>query len=545
MGGAGPELNLVNVLLAAVPVAILVVTIIALKWSAPRAGAVSWIVVSVLALAVFGADALILGSASSKGLSFAFFVLSIIWTSVLMYNVIDRLGGIHVIGSTMTRLVEDPLAKALVVGWAFAGLMQGVAGFGLPVAVVTPLLAIMGFRPATAAAIALVGHSWAVTFGSLGSSYYTIQLVSGLEGSDLGPYMAAMFAPATIFTGFAVAHLEGGMKSVRRGAPAILIIGGAMSLALWVTAVLGAYQIASVVASLVGCGVGWAVSRTRLLGRRAEVAVAAADAVTAVPETAPKAVKDAAAPPPKGISFHMAFLPYYLLIAVSIISQIPWVKELGSTWQWGLSYPATETDLGFAVLRQNNYAAIKYLSHPAPLILISLALTYLVFRIRGQWKPGTIKVASTKTYSQCVSTSVGVSMMVMMALVMIDTGMTALLGEAIARTTGQVFPIFSPFIGVLGTFMTGSNTNSNVMFGALQLETGATLGITAVLIASIQSIGGSFGSSIAPAKVMVATAIVGLNGKENEVLMRTIPYCIVTVLLVGLQAWLMVTFFSG
>ena len=132
----------------------------------------------------------------------------------------------------------------------------------------------------------------------------------------------------------------------------------------------------------------------------------------------------------------------------------------------------------------------------------------------------------------------------MMALVMTDTGMTSLLGRAIAVGTGTAFPIFSPYIGVLGTFMTGSNTNSNVMFGALQLETANALGIGSVTVASIQSVGGSLGSAIAPAKVLVGTTMVGLSGKESEVLWRTIPYCVGIVLLVGLEAWLLVNLFS-
>ena len=133
----------------------------------------------------------------------------------------------------------------------------------------------------------------------------------------------------------------------------------------------------------------------------------------------------------------------------------------------------------------------------------------------------------------------------MMASVMTDTGMTNLLGRAIAVGTGPAFAIFSPYIGVLGTFMTGSNTNSNVMFGALQLETANALGIGSVTVASIQSIGGALGRAIAPAKVLVGTTIVGLSGRESEVLRRTIPYCLGIVLVVGLEAWLLLNLFSA
>ena len=520
--GDGPELNVVNVLLAALPLAALLASILALKWSAPRAGAAAFLVVAVIALLFFESDPRLLAIGSAKGLSLSFFVLSIIWTSVLLYNVVDELGGIDVIGRTMTRLVEDPLAQALVVGWAFSGFMQGIAGFGVPVAVVAPLMVFMGFGAARAAAIVLVGHAWAVTFGSLGSSYFTIQLVTEIPGEEIGPHMAALFALPTIVTGFAVAHLEGGMKSLRRGIPIVLVMGGSMALCLWVLAWAGAPQVASLVSGLVGCGVGWLVAKTPLL-----------------PSPSRETEKQSTAPEAQGgPSFHMAFLPYYAVLALSVLSQVPAVKELGAPLFWGLDYPATETGTGYSVDAQDSYAKIRLLRHPAPLILLSLALTYGVLLVRREWKPGAGLAAARKTYSQCVPTSVGIATMVMMALVMTDAGMTVLLGRTIADITQTAFPVFSPYIGVLGTFMTGSNTNSNVMFGVLQQETAGALGVSAVTIAAVQSIGGSLGSAIAPAKVLVGTAIVGLSGKEGEVMKRTIPYCLLIVLLVGIQAWI-------
>ena len=530
----GPDLNVPNVVLASLPILVLIVAMVWLRWSAPRAGAMSWLVVAVLSLAFFGADATILALGTSKGLSLALFVLSIIWTSVLLYNVIDHMGGIRVIGTTMTRLVADPLGQALVVGWAFAGFMQGVAGFGVPVAVVAPLLVLMGFSPARAAAIVLVGHAWAVTFGSLGSSFFTIQLVTDIEGDVIGPHMAAMFVLPTILTGFAVAHLQGGLHSMRRGAVGILIIGGAMSATVWLLAVIGAPQVASIVSGLLGCGVGWAVAKAGLLGRgeNAEETDQPAEAATKTEDT-------------PSLGFHMAFLPYYLVLGLSVISQIPAIKELGATWHWGLDYPATLTAEGFSVDAQDDYAKIRLLRHPAPLILVSLAVSYLVYRAAGIWKDGAGTGAMKNTYSQVVSSSVGVSAMVMMALVMTDSGMTALLGRTIANGTSVLFPVFGPYIGVLGTFMTGSNTNSNVMFGALQLETARSLDIGTVTISSAQSIGGSLGSAMAPAKVLVGTAIVGLSGRDHEVLRKTIPYTLIIVLLVGIQSWILINIFEA
>ena len=204
-----------------------------------------------------------------------------------------------------------------------------------------------------------------------------------------------------------------------------------------------------------------------------------------------------------------------------------------------------ETSLGFIADAQQSYAKIRFLRHPAPLILLALTASYLVYLVAHRSRSGTIVAASRTTYAQSVSASVGIGTMVMMALVMTDTGMTALLGRAIADGTETTFAIFSPFIGVLGTFMTGSNTNSNVMFGALQLETASALDIGSVTVASAQSIGGSLGSAIAPGQGAVGTTIVGLAGRESEVLRRTIPYCLGIVLLVGIEAWVLVHIFSA
>jgi lactate permease len=118
-----------------------------------------------------------------------------------------------------------------------------------------------------------------------------------------------------------------------------------------------------------------------------------------------------------------------------------------------------------------------------------------------------------------------------------DTGMTTMLAQGMAKTTGVLFPVFSPFIGVLGAFLTGSNTNSNVMFGALQVETAKVLGVSTTIMAAVQSVGGSVGCSIAPSKVLIGTATVGLDGRESEVMNRTIPYCLLITFLVGINAW--------
>ncbi len=520
----GPDLTLANWLLAALPVVLLIAALLWLKWSAALAGAAAWALAIVLGLAAFGADWDHVGLASAKGLSLAVFILTIVWTAVYLFNLLDRLKGIDAIGRTLRAFTRDPLAQALIIGWGFSSFIQGVTGFGVPVAVAAPLLIMLGFPPARAAVIALVGHGWAVTFGSMGSSYYTIQLVTGIEGADIAPHMALLFAPLIVASGALVAHLQGGMGAVRRSLPAVLVTAALMAAAMAGLAWAGAPQIASVVPGALGTVALAAFSRTALLPARPQ-----ADAGPARAASEP----DAGGPP---LPFGLALLPYLLLIVLSLASQIGPVKAATEGLGWGVDYPGFTTGDGFAVAPADDYAPIQLLHHPAPLIVFSVAASVAVYALARRWRRGVAWEAAALTARQSVSSTLSVAAMVMMAVVMADSGMTVLLARGIADASGPLFPLLSPFIGLLGSFMSGSNTNSNVMFGLLQVETANALGIGAVTIASIQSIGASVGSSMAPAKVLVGATVAGIAGEERAIFRTVIPYVLALVLLAGVEA---------
>ena len=589
----GPDPTIANWLLAAAPVVVLMVAIFALNWNAPRAGAAAWVLALALALIVFGAARDHVAIASAKGLSLALFVLTIVWTSVYMFNLVDRLRGIDAIGRGMARLADDRLAQALLIGWGFSSFIQGVTGFGVPIAVAAPLLIMLGFSPARAASMALVGHGWAVTFGSMGSSYlhtrsswsrasratssrrtgfgvpiavaapllimlgfsparaasmalvghgwavtfgsmgssyYTIQLVTGIEGNIIAPHMALLFAPVIVVSGALVAHIHGGFAAVRRSLLLVLITGSVMAAGMYVLAAAGAPQIAASVPAVLGMIVIAVLARTPLM--RTEPAPAA---------PLPPSIAGDARPMP----FRLAFMPYILLITLSVIAQIGPIKEAVTGLRFALDYPGFATGDGFVVLPAEAYAPIRLLNHPAPLIAFSLLVSVGVYALTGRWRRGVAWEALRLTYSQCLATSLGVAMMAMMAVIMADTGMTVLLARGIADASGPVFPLVSPFIGLLGAFMSGSNTNSNVMFGLLQLETARALDIAPVTISSIQSIGASVGSAMAPAKVLVGAAIVGLAGREREIFRTVTPYIGLLVLLAGVEAFIVIELLTG
>ena len=533
----GPDVTILNWLLAASPVILLIAAILGLNWSAPRAGAAAWLLALALALLAFGAARDHVAIASAKGLSLALFVLTIVWTSVYLFNLVHRLKGIDAIGRAMAALASDRLVQALLIGWGFSSFIQGVTGFGVPVAVSAPLLIMLGFPPARAAAMALVGHGWAVTFGSMGSSYYTIQLVTGIEGDVIAPHMALLFGPVIIVSGMLVAQIHGGFAALRRSLPIVVVSGALMAAAMYGLALADAPQIASTVPAVLGMAALALLARTPLLPR------APADGTPGEYAPASAGADGSAEPDARPMPFILAFMPYLLLIALSAFSQIPAVKEAVSGVQWSLDYPAFVTAQGFAVAAAENYAPLRILNHPAPLIFFSIVFSAGVYALTGRWRRGAASEAMRLTYAQTLGSTIGVTTMVTMAVVMADTGMTVLLARGIATASGPLFPVVSPFIGLLGSFMSGSNTNSNVMFGLLQLETARALDIGAVTISSVQSIGASVGSPMAPAKVLVGAAVVGLAGKERDIFRIVIPYILVLVVLVAVEALIVIRVF--
>jgi lactate permease len=521
---------MVRWLLASAPLFVLLFTLLKLKWKAKDAGATALVVALLVGGFAFGGHVPLLGVACAKGLSLTLFVVLIIWTSGFMYQMVSQTGSVPVISKWMATLSNDRLMLGLLVGWCLSGVIQAVAGYGVPVAVCAPLMIAAGFEPLVAAAATLVGHAWSITFGSMGSSFYTLTLSTKIPPEVTGNWVGLTFIVPTILTGFAVAHIVEGWKGMRKGFVQILVVGTAMGMVQWVVARMGSAQVAALLGSLTGVGLVAMMSpreRRAEQGRRNE------------PEQGTESPSAAVFHSPKGpastTSIHLALVPYYALLIITLISQIGPVKAFFKPYKFGVNYPAMTTSQGYAVMAEKGYAAIGLFSHPAPLITLACLIGLFVYTRRGLLGGDKVRLAWKATVKQSWPTTLGVLTMVMMALVMNDTGMTSEMASGVAKVAGPLFPLVSPFIGVLGCFMTGSNTNANILFGSFQMETAKTLGLSATLIAGSQTAGASLASSIAPAKVLLGSSTSGLTGREDEVLRKCLPYCALVVLMLGIQ----------
>src|SRR3972149_10361912 len=172
--------------LAFVPILLILVLMVALRWGAARAGGVGYLSALLIALLAFGAGPQLLAYAHSRAFVLTMDVLMIIWGAFLLYRVVDEAGAIRTIGQALPHLTADKGMQALLIGWVFASFLQGVGGFGVPVAVIAPILVGLGFTPLAAVVIPSIGHGWAVTFGSLGSSFQAFMSATGFAGGALG-----------------------------------------------------------------------------------------------------------------------------------------------------------------------------------------------------------------------------------------------------------------------------------------------------------------------------------------------------------------------
>lgn len=498
-------------LLSLIPIVLILVLMVGWQWSAFRAGAAGYLSALVVAVLFFNTGPLVLAYAHARAAFLIVDVLLIIWGAFLFYRVVDEAGGIKVLGEVLPRLTGERGMQALLIGWAFASFLQGVGGFGVPVAVIAPLLVGLGFSPLSAVVIPSIGHSWAVTFGSLGSSFNAMMVATGMAWDVLaGP--AALFLGAACFgAGALVAHTAGSWSTVRKLLVPILVMGGLMAAAQYAAAVWGLWNIGGFLGGSVGiaAGVVFAWWRNR------------------------KSTLEEPLPVTRRHLF-TALSPYLVLIVLTLVVQlIAPLREILGRWVIGVDFPETTTGAGFVVPAGRGREIIP-LRHAGMILALSALGAYLTFFASGWYQPGAVKRVFSSLVTRLISSSVGIVAMVMMAVIMQHAGMTDQLARGISQTAGKFFPFLSPWLGALGAFMTGSNTNSNLVFSLLQMRTAEVLGFPAALILAAQTAGGALGSVIAPTKVIVGASTAGMAGKEGEVMRRLLPPMGILILFVSL-----------
>ena len=510
-----PPFNIANIVLAAAPLVLVLFLMIARNWGGSKAGVAGWAAAVAIAVVAFGADFQLLVVAFGRGLLLALYVLYIIWMALLLYHTVNEAGAIDVLGQELPALAPDRAAQALLLAWVFGSFLQGASGFGVPAAVIAPLLVGLHFPPNAAVAVALLGHGWAVSFGSLGSSYLALMAATGLPGEAMASESALLLAVACLGCGLGVLLTAGGLRGLRERWFFLLVVTAVMGAVQWALATAGLWTLAAL-----GAGMAGLVASAMLLR--------------------PRTLVDVSGTPARLLDWQRlakAFVPYLLLVVIIVAGQLVFAGPLDVV-EINLNFPTVETDFGWQTAAGPG-RSISLLGHAGALLLYASVCAFLWFRLRGTFHPEKAYegvVIARKTVKGSIKSTVSIVALVAMALTMQHAGMTQMLAVALSENTGALFPLLSPFIGALGAFVTGSNTNSNVIFGQLQQQTALALGTSTPIILAAQTAGGAMGSVFAPAKVVVGVSTVA-GADEGKVLRLATTYGVGLLVVLGLVVW--------
>jgi lactate permease len=521
--------------LALTPILFILVLMVGFRWGAARAGGAGYISAFLIAVLFFGAGPELLAYAQMKALLLTLDVLLVIWAAFLLFRVADEAGAINTIGQSLPHLTPDKGMQALIIGWVFASFLQGVGGFGVPVAVIAPIMVGLGFAPLAAVVIPSIGHGWAVTFGSMGSSFNAMLAATGLP-EDMLAFTAAVFlGVACLAVGLMVAHAEGGFQTVRRLLIPVLILGTVMGSVQLIVVTYGPWNIGAFTAGLAGMLVGLPIAYR----------YKTADRTNSLRDTSPVVSGNQSAREieyTEGSSLSerfdwrelmVALSAYVLLILITLGARlIPAVNNGINKIRLELYFPEITTSTGY-VTPAGPGRSLSVFGHAGMILFYSAVLAFVVYSLAGRYKPGAARDILDGTLRRVISSSVSIAAMVSMAVIMQHSGMTETLARGLAQGVGMLYPIVAPWIGGLGAFMTGSNTNSNVVFSALQKRTAEILGFSLAVILGAQTAGAALASVMAPTKVVVGASTAGMADKEGDVMRKLVVYTIILLLLIS------------
>jgi lactate permease len=412
-------------------------------------------------------------------------------------------------------------------------LLEALAGFGTPVAVTSVMLLALGFKPLKAAVLSLVANTAPVAFGAMATPIITLGKVSGLSSDTLGAMVGRQTPILAVFVPLALVAIADGRRGLRETWAAALTGGVVFGLGQYAASNFVSVPLADVIASLLSAAA--LVLFARISRRRAEATPAAITAGGAAVETRTPEPADDVAPRDSRAQVLRAYAPYAIVIAVFVICQISAVKKFLEKATFVVHWPGLHlyTTKGAPSALPN--FAFNLLTTPGTQMLVAGMLTMVALRLSVV---GALKAYGATLY-QLRWAIVTVMAVLALAFVMNASGQTITLGTWMAGA-GAVFALISPILGWLGTAVTGSDTSSNSLFGALQVTAAAKAGLSPVLIAAGNSSGGVLGKMVSPQNLAIAAAAVGVHGKEGDIFRRVVIWSLVFLVfmcaLSGLQA---------
>ncbi|KZE37209.1 hypothetical protein AV656_11560 [Bhargavaea cecembensis] len=506
--------------LAISPLILLLVMMIVLKWSGGTSGWIAMAIAAAISYFMFEAPLDNIAVGFGKGLWEAFFILLVVWFALMLYHITDESGSFKVIREEIQNHSENKLFLVLGFGWVFASFLQGVAGFGVPIAVVAPLLVGIGVNPIPAVIIPLIGHAWANMFGTLGVGWIATLSAVEIENTTATLlYTAILLWIPNLLAGLMICWLFARWEGVKEGLLAVLVIslihGGGQLAIVSFNAELSAF-----IPGILALGALFLLAKREKYSEKSET-----EEETEIMEESGSEEEEK-----PDISLHQAFMPYYFLTVVSVVFLgIQPIQSFLDQVQFGFSFPAVDTGYGFEVEAEESYSPIAPFTHPGFYLLLSAVFAFFWYKHLGLHRDDTLKNVWEGIKGNALGASLAITGFLTMTMIMESSGQTGVLALGIAEvSTPAVYAALANVIGMMGAFMTSSSTSSNVLFAPLH---GAVVDsmddLSLPLVIAAQGTGGSIGNVIAPANVVLGTSTTGSQGKESEVYKVTLVFALI------------------
>jgi lactate permease len=504
--------------LALVPILWLIVSLGILKWPGYKACPIALVITSLLAILVWNMGLVDSVTAALEGAALALWPITlVIISAVFTYNLSLHTGGMEIIKKMITGVTTDKRILVLLLAWGFGGFLEAIAGFGTAVAIPAGIMFALGFNPLFAAIICLISNTTPTAFGAIGIPVITLAKVTGLDVSQLSYAVALQLLPLVILLPIVLVMVTGKSVKAIKGVFIIALVSG-ISFAipqLLIAKYLGP-ELPAVVGSV--CSMACTILATKLMGKGSEHSKAYQIEAT----ESNKKLKEK-------ITIKQGFMAWlpFILVFLFILGSSTLIPSIHDALAKVKSSVYIYTGDGASPY------TFTWLATPGALIILA---TYIGGLIQGL-KFKEISKILFRTISQLSKSTITIVSIISLAKIMGYSGMINSIATVLVLMTGTYYPLIAPLIGALGTFVTGSDTSANVLFGKLQAEAAIAAGANPYWIAAINTGGATAGKMISPQSIAIAVAATGLSGSEGKILNSTLKFCAVYVIILGLISY--------
>ncbi|MCY1216931.1 Glycolate permease GlcA [compost metagenome] len=491
---------------------------------------------------------------AAAGYGFAYGLWPIAWiivAAVFLYKLTVKSGQFEVIRSSVLSITDDQRLQVLLIGFSFGAFLEGAAGFGAPVAITAALLVGLGFNPLYAAGLCLIANTAPVAFGALGIPIIVAGQVTGIDAFKIGAMTGRQLPLLSIIVPFWLVAMMDGWRGIKETWPAALVAGASFAITQYFTSNFIGPELPDITSALVSL-----VSLTLFLkawqpkrAEDSEVVGVSGGAAVMGGFGGPRSTT----PSPYSFSEILkAWSPFLILTVLVTIWTLKPFKAMfapgGALEQFVFLFAIPHLDQlvmkGVPIVASATAIPAIYKLDPVSAtgtaIFLSALISMIVLKINIKSGLTTLK----ETFVELKWPILSIGMVLAFAFVTNFSGMSTTLALVLAGT-GAAFPFFSPFLGWLGVFLTGSDTSSNALFGSLQATTAHQIGVNDTLLVAANTSGGVTGKMISPQSIAVACAATGMVGKESDLFRFTLKHSLIFAAMAGLITLAQAYVFTG